>query len=193
MVLSTLTKRQIRNGLAEAIKYGIICDEVLFDDIRKNVLGLLGGDAQKFKDVVFQCSQIKARIVMNDEKETKGVRTILNFGHTVGHAIEAANQYRDYHHGEAVALGMRVAAELSCRLGLLARTEVIRIHQLLTATGLPEKIRKVNLGQIMNSMAYDKKFAGKKNRFVLATSIGCVKVVEGVSESVIKQAIKANM
>lgn len=188
--LSTLDKRQIRNGLAEAVKYGIIQDKSLFEYIDAHAAHLLKADPKIFTEVVLRCSRIKARVITADEKETKGIRTILNFGHTVGHAIEAGAGYDFYHHGEAIALGMRVATDISCRLNLLSRAEAKKIGALLSKLGLPKEIRKVKLPQILAHMAHDKKFQAEKNKFVLATAIGRVKVVENVPLSTIKSAIK---
>lgn len=188
--LSTLDRRQIRNGLAEAIKYGVICEHPLFETIERNTAALLNLETSALTDMVADCSRIKAKVVMADEKETKGMRTILNFGHTVGHAIEAANQYRDYHHGEAVALGMRVACEISLRMKLLMKEEAERIGALLTAVGLPEKIRHVRSAAILDHMQHDKKFKAGKNRFVLAQRIGNVKVVEGVPSKIVQSSIQ---
>jgi len=188
-VLATLSPRQIRSGLAEAIKYGIISDRKLFDFIEQHMTGLLNMEPKVLKEVVLACSKIKARVVSADERETKGIRTILNFGHTIGHAIETADQYRNYNHGEAVALGMRVAAEISRQEGLLTKTDSQRINQVITRAGLPAKIAKVRPADILKFMQFDKKFQAKKNRFVLAAGIGSVKVMEGISPAVIRSAI----
>ncbi|MDP2653889.1 MAG: 3-dehydroquinate synthase [Candidatus Omnitrophota bacterium] len=189
-VLQTLTRRQIRNGLAEAVKYGVICDEQFFHFLEANVDNLLALDVPAMTEVVLACSRIKASVVSADEKETKGIRTILNFGHTAGHAVEAAAGFSRYHHGEAVALGMRVALELSCRMNLLPPPSARRVEDLLTAVGLPERIRGVTLPRIMKHMAHDKKFSGKTKKFVLAAKIGSVKVVEGLPEAVIRSAVR---
>jgi len=191
-LLSTLTKRQVRNGLAEAVKYGIICEKFLFDYIEQNVQKVFSFNPRVLSEIVYNCSGIKARVVMNDEKETKGVRTILNFGHTAGHAIEAASKFR-YHHGEAVALGMCIAADISKRLGLIGKKEVMHITKVLEDIELPTQIKKISFLQIMKHMQYDKKFRAGKNRFVLMTSIGSVKVIEGIDERIITSAIKAFM
>lgn len=188
-VLSTLPRRQIINGLAEVVKYAVICDRKFFDLLDENVPALLGLEPKVFTKVIVTCSRIKTKIVMRDERETQGVRTTLNFGHTVGHAIEAANHFQDYQHGEAVALGMRVALAISERLGLMNPEEGCRVNQLLTKLGLPEKIGHVTTPQIMEHMAHDKKFSGKKNKFVLTTGIGGVKVVEGLDSHVIEEAV----
>ena len=192
-LLSTLTLRQIRNGLAEAVKYGIICDPQLFAYLEANASKLLNADPAVLREVVLRCSRIKAKVVMADEKETKGIRTILNFGHTAGHAIEAAGQFKYYHHGEAVALGMRVAAELSSQRKLLNASSRARINRLLDKIGLPKKIKGVSVAKILDHMEHDKKFAAGKNKFVLATRIGQVKIVEGVAKSAIVAAVKAWM
>src|SRR5208282_4497377 len=122
-VLKTLSQRQIRNGLAEAIKYGIIGDAKLFAYIEANHKKFFKGEIEVLNFIVRRCARIKAGIVSEDEKETKGLRTVLNFGHTVGHAVEAAGRYDQYHHGESVGLGMRVAARISVMMGLLSAAQ----------------------------------------------------------------------
>jgi 3-dehydroquinate synthase len=190
-VLKTLDKRQIRNGLAEAIKYGIIGDAKLFDYIEANHKKFFKGDIGVLNFIVQRCARIKAKIVSEDEKETKGLRTVLNFGHTVGHAVEAASRYDQYHHGESVGLGMRVAARISVSMGLLTRPQELRINQLISSVGLPEKIAGVRLAKVMDLMRHDKKFTAGHNRFVLAQKIGQVKVVCDVPANIITQAIQA--
>lgn len=192
-LLNSLDKRQIQNGLAEAVKYGVIRDQKLFSYLEKNYRKVLALNPKAMDSVVLRCSQIKAGVVMKDEKETKGIRTILNFGHTIGHAIEAAGHFKTYQHGEAVALGMRVASEIARRLGLLKNGEVLRIDRLLSAIGLPSRIKGMTLSAILKTMSHDKKFKAKKNRFVLPARIGVVKIVEGVSQDLISGAIKARM
>ena len=187
--LFTLDKRQIRNGLAEAVKYGVICDKNVFAFIEANVEDLLGCDAKALTEVVFQCSRIKANIVGRDEREEKGLRTILNFGHTIGHAIEAACDYQEYHHGEAIALGMRIAAEISLQMKLTKEPDVKRLNHVLSRIGLPERIEGPILADILNRMRHDKKFKSGKNRFVLMAGLGSVKVKENIDPQVIQSAI----
>lgn len=191
-VLGSLSRRQIRNGLAEAVKYGVISDKSLFAYLSANCERLLDGDPAALEKTVVACSRIKARIVEKDEKETKGIRTILNFGHTLGHAVEAAGGYRRYQHGEAVALGMRMAADLSARMGFLGRQDKAAINKVLSAIGLPSVVKGVSLPAVMKAMGHDKKFEGKKNRFVLATTIGSVKIVEEIPPSLILKALRAH-
>ena len=189
-VLKTLNNRQMRNGLAEAIKYGVIKDVSLFNFIEKNHRKLLGNDEVALTHLVSRCAQIKADVVSADEKETKGIRTILNFGHTAGHAIESAAGFK-YHHGESVALGMRIAARISVMKKLLNQIQEQRLNNLITNVGLPQKIKSVQLSKIMELMKHDKKFVAGKNRFVLARSIGSVKIVENIPTDIIIQSIKS--
>jgi len=187
--LTTLSDRQVRNGLAEAIKYGAILDAGLFVMIEKNFRRLLAKDTSALAAMVARCAAIKARIVSRDERETKGLRTVLNFGHTVGHAIEAAAGYGRYHHGEAVALGMRAAAELSVRLRLLKAVDAARLNCLISAAGLPERVEGVASSKIFKAMSFDKKFSGKINRFVLLKGIGQAVVRENVPPAFIAQVL----
>ncbi len=192
-VLATLDKRQMRNGLAEAVKYGMIADSKLFTDIARHYQELIERRLGVLESVVIQCSRIKTAIVTKDERETQGIRTILNFGHTVGHAIEAAGDYRRYHHGEAVALGMRVAAAISYQRGMLGNKDLDALNRLLSDIGLPQKIKGLSVADIIAVMRHDKKFKGGKNRFVLAQKIGQVKIVTEIPPSVIRYAIHRYM
>ena len=189
-LLSTLSDRQIRNGLAEAVKYGIIKDKNLFRYLELNQKKILNRHLPSLQVIVEACSRIKTNVVKTDEKETKGIRTILNFGHTIGHAIEAAGGYSVYQHGEAVALGMKVAANISLLLEMTNREDVHRINRLISGFGLPKTIKKIRLKNILSLMKHDKKFISGKNRFVLMQTIGRVKVIEGVSPVVIERAVK---
>jgi 3-dehydroquinate synthase len=188
-LLKTLSDREVKNGLAEAIKYGAIADAELFAFIEKNYRALLSRQPRALTRLVRSCAAIKADVVAKDEKETKGLRTVLNFGHTAGHAIEAAASYDKYHHGEAIAVGMRVAAQISCRLGLLKPVEVARLNCLISAVGLPERIEKVALPKILKAMAFDKKFSGKTNRFVLLNKIGRAVVRANVPERMVRRVL----
>lgn len=192
-LLETLKPRQIRSGLAEAIKYGIIEDRVLFSFIEKNYKELLSCNREKLGFLVYRSSSIKARIVECDENEQKGLRTILNFGHTIGHAIEAAGHYQGYTHGEAIALGMLVASRISLGLGLTGKDVFERIRNVIALVGLPLKIRKISPAKIIVAHYRDKKFKGRINRFVLVRDIGSVVVKENVPIGLIKEALKENI
>ncbi|MCD4781392.1 MAG: 3-dehydroquinate synthase [Candidatus Omnitrophica bacterium] len=189
-VLETLDDRQIRNGFAEAVKYGVIADKELFLFIEENYEALANLDMKAMMHVILRSSCIKADVVLRDEKETKGIRTILNFGHTLGHAIETVCGYRLYHHGEAVALGMRIAADIAVQIDLFQAKEDQRLNRLLTRIGLPETVRKADVSAILDIMKHDKKFISGKNRFVLPQRIGKVIVQEGITIPVVRRAIQ---
>lgn len=189
-LLTSLSDRQVRNGLAEAVKYGVIGDAKLFTFLEKNSELLLERDEKALTRVVQDCSAIKAAVVKADEKETKGIRTILNFGHTVGHAVEAACGYDKYQHGEAIALGMRAVCRMSLAGKLLSAREALRIEMLLSQMGLPQQIEGAKWPKILQAMKFDKKFAGKKNRFVLAKGIGRAVVAESVPVEFVAAIVK---
>jgi len=188
--LKSLPAREIRSGFAEIIKYGIIADKNLFFFIEKNIKKLLKRDKTSLEYVIYKCSKIKADVVRRDEKDTKGIRAILNYGHTVGHAIEAASGYSKlYTHGEAIAVGMIIAAEISNELGLLKEKELERIESLIKIIGLPTKIKSLKLKKIMDAQSYDKKIIHGVNRFILPTRIGKVKICENISKKMIADII----
>lgn len=188
--LKTLDKRQLRAGLAEVIKYGIIKDKKLFSYLEARYRDVFASKAGALEHIVTSSSRIKAGIVQQDEREEKGIRTILNFGHTLGHAIEAASNFKAYNHGEAIALGMLAASRISQALGMIDKAILARIENLIKGAGLPVKIKKVSLNAIVNAHYRDKKFIGPKNRFVLINAIGRAKVVENVPLEIIRGAIK---
>lgn len=188
-LLKTLNLRQLKSGLAEVIKYAIIRDARLFAYLKKHSQDILGLKEPSLEFIVRRCSQIKTDIVQRDEKEKKGIRTILNFGHTLGHAIEAAQGYKGYTHGEAIALGMLVAADLSKSLGLIHCQTQERIERLIKTVGLPTRIGRLSLKEILKAYYHDKKFIGKRNKFVLIKSIGRTKIEENVSLKLIKEVL----
>jgi 3-dehydroquinate synthase len=190
-VTSTLPARQIRAGLAEVIKYGVIADPGLFRFVEKNLARLLGGDARALERVVAACSLIKASIVSRDEFDRKGERALLNYGHTIGHAIEAAGRYSGrYNHGEAVAVGMLAAADISRDLGLIGERPAARIEALIASAGLPTSAAGLSIQAVYRSHLHDKKFSGKTNRFVLPLGIGDAAVRPDVPDSAIRSALK---
>ena len=187
--LRTLSPRQLKSGLAEVIKYGVIKDKELFYFLEENHKDILKMKQSLLEFMVTRCSKIKADIVSKDEREEKGLRTILNFGHTVGHAIETAAKFVSYNHGEAVAIGMLVAGDISVSLGLTDKMTFSRIEKTITKIGLPVKINNIKMGSIINAHYADKKFIGKRNRFVLTTGIGKAKIVENIPLKTIKEAL----
>jgi 3-dehydroquinate synthase len=192
-ILNSLTMRQIRSGLAEVIKYAIIKDKEMFSYLEKNLTSLLNLKPSNIEHIVAVSSKIKAEIVEKDEKEESGLRAILNFGHTIGHAIETASNYNYYNHGEAVALGILTASSISSKLGLINTTTLQRIQNLIQLSGLPTKIKHVKLNKIIYAHYFDKKFTGAKNKFILIEDIGRVKIKEDLPLEIIKEAVKERL
>lgn len=190
--LKTLPRRQLRNGLAEIVKYGVIADAPLFKFLESNFPKILTLDKKALEYVISRSCGIKAKVVAYDERDTKGLRASLNYGHTIGHAIESAVGYSDlYTHGEAIALGMLVAGRIALKMRLLKEADARRIEDLIKDIGLPASIKGAAMSKIYRSHLHDKKFIHGKNRFVLAKGIGSIKIVEGVPESVIRGALKS--
>ncbi|MCM8780344.1 MAG: 3-dehydroquinate synthase [Candidatus Omnitrophica bacterium] len=188
--LRTLDLRQIRSGLAEVIKYGVIKDTSLFLYLKKRWKDLLALERDVLESVVVRCIRVKADIVEQDETEKKQIRTILNFGHTLGHAIEAAAGYTRYTHGEAVALGMLLSLDISKRLHLLDVNTSQQIEDLIKEVGLPTRIESIGINKIIGAYYRDKKFIGWRNRFVLLEDIGRPRIVENIPLRIIKEVLK---
>lgn len=190
--LSLLPERQKRAGLAEVIKYGLIQEPAIIELLEKNGPFRTGkAEAALFEEIVSRCAAIKARIVEKDEREERGVRTILNYGHTLGHALEAAGSYRQYNHGEAVAVGMLLAADLSVEMNLLEASLAERIERLVAAFGLPVGLPGKYIPGVLKSYQYDKKFEGRKSRFVLLEGLGRTRIVESVPVEAIRKVLIA--
>ncbi len=173
--LSTLPDREFRSGLAEVIKYGVISDATLFTRLEKKMAQILKRDSDELSWIIERCCRIKAKVVSKDEFETKGLRAILNFGHTIGHGIENAARY-SLLHGEAIALGMIGAVDLSHKILKLSLPQAKRIKHLIEKAGLPTILPgHITNDQILAAMRLDKKVAAGQMRFVLAKKIGAVK------------------
>ncbi|MCX6897277.1 MAG: 3-dehydroquinate synthase [Verrucomicrobia bacterium] len=186
--LASLPEREFRAGVAEVIKYGVIYDAVLFAELERELPALMAKDAAVLGRVIARCCEIKADVVSKDERES-GLREILNFGHTVGHAIEAVTEYGTYLHGEAIAIGMVAAARLSQKHGGLAEADVARIEALLRRAGFDLQPPDVSFDQLLDAMRSDKKARDGGLRFVLARRIGEVFSSDAVSESDIKEVL----
>ena len=169
--LATLPARELRAGLAEVIKYGLICDAAFFAWIESHVDELLAGVPAALAHVIQRSCEIKAQIVGRDERE-QGDRALLNLGHTFGHAVEAATHYTEWLHGEAVGAGLLMAAAMSHESGLLDGMAVDRLHRLLQRVGLPVKIPGVSPETALGHMRIDKKVQGGRMRLILLRSIG---------------------
>jgi 3-dehydroquinate synthase len=191
--LKTLPAKQIKSGIAEVIKYGVIRDRGLFEFLEENREKILGLDEGSLEFIVSRSTSIKADIVSKDEFDRKKIRAVLNFGHTIGHAVEAASGYSGYSHGEAVAIGMAVASKISERLGILPSKDAARIIALIKKFGLPTRIRKdLDFSDIYSAHQHDKKFS-KTNCLVLPSRIGHARVMEDVPDNVIRKVIKESL
>jgi len=174
--LATLPERELRAGLAEVIKYALIADHEFFAWLEVNLGALRSRSGEILEIAIERCCRLKAGIVAADERE-QGLRALLNLGHTFGHAIEAAQRYRGWLHGEAVGAGLAMAARLSQRLGRLAPAECERVLALLGAAGLPTgPPAGVSPAELRDRMAADKKVARGQVRLVLLRGIGCAEV-----------------
>ncbi|MCS7207486.1 MAG: 3-dehydroquinate synthase [Dehalococcoidia bacterium] len=188
--LSTLPPRALREGWAETIKHGLILDAHLFRTCEEQAEALLGLDRQVTVPVLRRSMAIKAAVVSQDEKETKGLRILLNYGHTVGHALEQATGYTDYLHGEAVAIGMMAEGRISQRMGLLSAEGLERQRRVLERFGLPTACPGVDPQALKAAMAVDKKRAGKGLRWVLLADIGRAVVRADVPDALVDEALR---
>ena len=170
--LSTLSERHFKAGLAEIIKYGLIIDEKFLTWLEDNMPAILGHDIEACTYIIEKSCEIKAHVVSQDEKES-GLRAILNLGHTFGHAIESCLNYKDWLHGEAISVGMVMAADLSHRMQLIEKDDLDRVKQIFLAAGLPiEAPSHLANKDIYNSMHNDKKVLAGKIRLILMEKIG---------------------
>jgi 3-dehydroquinate synthase len=188
--LRTLPEREFRAGLAEVIKYGIISDAKLFAQIESNLPKLLKREPKVLAEIVARCCEIKADIVAKDETEG-GQRAILNFGHTIGHAIENISGYGKFLHGEAISIGQVAAAKLSCKILDLPDVDVERIEKLFVHAGLPVRIslNAARRKKLFAVMKLDKKVSDGEVRFVLACKIGRVVFGKKVPAKLIEQVL----
>lgn len=185
--LKTLPASEISDGLAEVIKYGVIWDSELFTYLEENLDRIKSLEDSVLETMVFRSAKIKAEVVAQDERDC-GLRNILNYGHTVGHAIESASDFK-VRHGEAVAIGMLVAARISHRLGILDEKEITRLRNLIAQAGLPTKLPGLARKRLIQAMEYDKKMVQGKLRFVLPKSIGEVFITDEVSLSLLEKIL----
>jgi 3-dehydroquinate synthase len=188
--LKTLPDCEFRAGLAEVIKYGIIYDANLFAQIERGLPKILKRDEKVLSQIVARCCEIKAEVVGKDEMDN-GLRSILNFGHTIGHAIENSSGYGKFLHGEAIAIGQVAAAKLSQRILGLPERDVERIENLFQRTGLPTRIKLNSLQRVklFAAMKLDKKVSGGEIKFVLAKKIGRVVWGQKVPQNLIGEVL----
>jgi 3-dehydroquinate synthase len=188
-LLETLPRREFRSGLYEIVKYGVIANRDLFDRIARDTKRIFARDSDVLLPVIVESCRIKARVVSADEREG-GLRRVLNFGHTVGHALEAATKYRRYRHGEAIALGMLAAADLSVARGALAERERQALAQLIAQLGPLPTVSDLRIGDVLEAIRRDKKVVHGRLHFVLAIEIGATMTVDDVTEDELQAVLK---
>ncbi|MDD9975336.1 MAG: 3-dehydroquinate synthase, partial [Candidatus Poribacteria bacterium] len=187
--LKTLPQRDIRSGLIEVIKMGVIRDEPLFERVEENLDAILNLDNTVLTEIISQACINKAEIVAKDEKES-GLRMVLNYGHTFGHALEALTHYNRYRHGEAVSIGMNCAAQLAVNLGMFSETDFQRQQTLLKRAKLPIAFPPdLTPEALCDAMYLDKKTLGGKLRLILPTRIGEVVIRDDVDDRHVLEAI----
>lgn len=187
--LKTLPEREIKSGLGEVVKYGIISDENFFAYLEENAEKILNRDAEVFSKIVKRSCEIKAEVVGKDEKESN-LRRILNFGHTIAHAVEEETGYKKYRHGEAVSIGMLAAAYISEELGKISASEVNRLKNLLERLNLETHCEGCDVEKIFAATFRDKKVLSGKINWVLMKKIGAVEVTSDVPENIVKSALR---
>ena len=190
--LTTLPSRELGAGLAEIIKYGLIADAKLFAWLEENIEKLLALDGASLELAIQRSCEIKAEIVAEDERE-QGKRALLNFGHTFGHALEAIGRYERWLHGETVAIGMQMAANVSAELGSLDRTERERISRLLAKARLPHAAPGVVADEVLEHMQMDKKAARAGLRLVLLEGIGRAVLSPAPERLLLREAIERQL
>ena len=187
--LATLDDRQFSSGLAEVVKHAMIRDAALFDLLEADAAKLLSRDPATLEKIVARNCGVKAAVVSADERE-EGLRASLNYGHTVGHAVESVASYGVYTHGEAVALGLAAAAAIARSRGFIDDAVVVRQNKLLERFGLPTKLRRpLDTDALLEAMRHDKKVLSGRLRFVLPVAIGETRLVDDVTDAELRAAL----
>jgi 3-dehydroquinate synthase len=190
-LLATLPERELGAGLAEIIKYGLICDLEFLHWLESSMAKLRARDGAALATAIHRSCAIKAAIVARDERE-HGDRALLNFGHTFGHAIEAATRFTEWLHGEAVGAGMRIAADMSRRLGLLTAADTARIDILLSAAGLDRPAPQCGAQTALDYMGIDKKVQAGRIRLILLRTIGQAFVTGDYDDAILEATLRAH-
>ena len=189
--LQTLPDREFRSGLAEVVKYGVILDADFFQWIEQNTQPILDRNPTAIAYLIRRCCELKAAVVSNDERETTGLRAILNYGHTFGHAIEAASGFGNYLHGEAISIGMHMAAHLAMSMKRVPSSFVEQQSRLLSAFHLPLQTQGLSPSQLWEIMQSDKKVELGQLSFILPTRMGHVEKVPGITRELAISAMHA--
>ena len=189
-VLGTLPRREFRAGLYEVVKYGMIADRGLFDRVARDLRAIVRREQDALAPVIADSCRIKAQVVSEDERES-GLRRILNFGHTAGHAIEAVTKYRRFRHGEAVGYGMLVVADLAVRRRIFAKADRDALADLIARLGPLPSISDLSAQALIEAMQRDKKVRKGRLHVVLPTRIGATRIVSDVSDDELKRSLCA--
>jgi 3-dehydroquinate synthase len=189
-VLKTLPRREFRAGLYEVVKYGMTSSATLFDRLRTSRDAIFAKESGALIDIIAESCRIKAAVVSSDERES-GPRRILNFGHTAGHALEAVTKYKRYRHGEAVAYGMLVAAQVASSRGALGRHDREALADLIASLGPLPPIADVSASETLDAIKHDKKVVAGRLHFVLPTTVGAATLVDDVTESELRASLEA--
>jgi 3-dehydroquinate synthase len=189
VLLKTLPRREFRSGLYEVVKYGMIASRELFDRVARQTKDIFAKDPDALLPAIVESCRIKAKVVSADERES-GLRRILNFGHTVGHALEAVTKYRRYRHGEAIALGMLAAADLGVARGALGERERQALAQLIAQLGPLPTVSDLGTEEILEAIRRDKKVVHGRLHFVLAIEVGATMTVDDVTEDELRAVLK---
>lgn len=189
--LTTLPARELRAGLAEVIKYGLICDAALFAWLEAHLDALLAGEPEALAHVIRRSCEIKAAIVGRDERE-QGERALLNLGHSFGHALEAATAYQEWLHGEAVGAGLVMAAAMSQACGFLSAADAARVRQLVERAGLPAHVANVGPRALLEHMRIDKKVKGGRIRLVLLRGIGSAFITDDYPDAALQGTLEGH-
>ncbi len=186
--VTTLAEREFRSGLAEIVKHGVVLDAAYFDDVERSAAQILARDGATLERIIGGSCRLKGDVVQRDEREAE-LRHVLNYGHTIGHALEAASGYERWTHGEAVSLGIVAEARLAERLGLASHATVERQERLLAALGLPTSAEAIDTEAILAAMARDKKGRDGRVPFILAPAIGSFRLVYDVPAAEVRAAV----
>jgi 3-dehydroquinate synthase len=189
LLLATLKRREFRSGLYEVVKYGMIASRDLFDRVMRDTKALFARDPAVLLPVIVESCRIKAEVVSADERES-GLRRILNFGHTVGHALEAVTKYRRFRHGEAIAYGMLAAADLAVARGALNDRERQALARLITKLGPLPAVSDLSTARVLEAVRHDKKVVDGRLHFVISIAIGATTVVDDVTEAELGAVLK---
>ncbi|HEX5068895.1 MAG TPA: 3-dehydroquinate synthase [Vicinamibacterales bacterium] len=189
-VLKSLRRREFRAGLYEVVKYGVVLSRELFDTVSRDLRQILRIDSATLSPLIAQCCKIKAQVVSADERET-GLRRVLNFGHTVGHALEAMTDYRRFRHGEAIAYGMLAAAELSTMRGLMPPADRDHLADLIRRMGPLPPVADLRQTDAHDIMARDKKIADGRLHFVLCAGLGTSAIAADITQQELGAALGA--